>query len=66
MVTINAWWDEDVDGNHYLCLDSEDSQGNDCPEELEGRWIREGLPALKQKAEALDLKVWIGEEDRFV
>ena len=66
MVTINAWWDEDVDGNYFLYLASEDSQGNDCPEELEGRWIREGLSALKQKAEAFNLRVWIGEEDRFV
>ena len=66
MVTINAWWDEDVDGNYYLCLSSEDEQGKDCPEELEGRWIREALPALKQKAEVLNLRVWIGEENRFV
>ena len=66
MVTINAYWDETIHGDSILFLFPEDEQGENCPEELECGWMREGLPALKEKAEALNLRVWIEEEKRFL
>lgn len=66
MVTINAFWDETPSGLNVLVLADEDSDGNDCPEELEGGWVRDALPTLAKKAQELGLDVWIEEELRFL
>lgn len=66
VVTINAFWDETPSGLNILVLADEDSDGNDCPEELEGGWVRDALPTLAKKASEFNLKVWLGEEDRFL
>jgi len=66
VVTINAFWDETPSELNILVLEDEDSEGNDCPEELAGGWVRDALPTLAKKASELNLKVWVGEEDRFL